>query len=167
MYDVNLSEESHLIILTDENGERVVLPFFLKGVTSYLNVSPLYQDEYEHHGCPRIELTSPHLTCEPDTDVYEDWENAMLNYKGDIGHPRGIERTPLMVITSVTMPTCADAVDVISEDNFATALERNVNVSHVKVTKTHTLLCVESKPSLGNAYSTRGKEVDSETLAKG
>ena len=35
MYDANLSEESHLIILTDENGERVVVLFFLKGVTSH------------------------------------------------------------------------------------------------------------------------------------
>jgi hypothetical protein len=143
MYDVNLSEESHLIILTDENGERVVLPFFLKGVTSYLNVSPLYQDEYEHHGCPRIELTSHHLTWDPGTAVYEDQGNVMTNYKGDIFRPRNVERTHLMVINSVTMSTCADAINVMSADNFATALERNVNVSHVNVTKTHTLSCAE------------------------
>ena len=61
MYCGNLSEESHSIILTDENGERVVLPF-LKGVTSHLNVFLLFLEEYEHHGCPRIELTSHHLT---------------------------------------------------------------------------------------------------------
>ena len=32
MYDANISEESHLILLSDENGRRVVLPFFFKGV---------------------------------------------------------------------------------------------------------------------------------------
>ena len=58
----------------------------------------------------------------------------MMDYKGVIVLPRGVERTPLMVINLVTMSTCADAVDIMSADNFATALERNVNVSHVKVT---------------------------------
>ena len=78
MYCEHPTEDSHSIISTDENGERVVLPFFLKGVTSHLNVSPLSLEEYEHHGCPRIELTSHHLTWDPGTDVYEDQENAML-----------------------------------------------------------------------------------------
>ena len=62
MYDENISEESHTITSTDEDGKHVVLPFFLKGVTSHLNVSPLSQDEYEHHVCPSIELMSHHLT---------------------------------------------------------------------------------------------------------
>ena len=146
--------------------ERVVLPFFLKGVTSHLNVSPLSLEEYEHHGCPRVELTSHHLKWDPGTDVYEDQENAMLSYKGDIVCPGTVKRTHLTSINSVTNSTCADAVDVLSADNFATALERNVNVSHVKVHKTHTVSRVESTPNLGNVYSTRGKEVDSGTLSK-
>ena len=58
----------------------------------------------------------------------------MMNSKGDIVHPSDVERTPLMVINSVTVSIFADAVGVMSVDNFATALERNVNVSHVKVT---------------------------------
>ena len=90
----------------------------------------------------------------------------MLSYKGDIVRPATVERTPLMPINSVTITTCADNVDVLSADNFATALERNVNVFHVQVNKTHTVSRVESTPNLGNVYSTRGKEVDSETLSK-
>ena len=90
----------------------------------------------------------------------------MLSYKVDIVRPGTVDRTPLMTINSATISTCADAVDVLSSDNFTTALERNVNVSHVKVKKTHTVSCVESQPNLGIVYSTRGKEVDSETLAK-
>ena len=111
-----------------------------------MNVSPLSLslEKYTHHDCPRTELTSHHLTWDPGTDVYKDQEHMMMNYKGDIVRPCAVKRTPLMVITSVTMLTCADAVNVISEDNFDTALERNVNVLHVKVTKTHTLLRVES-----------------------
>ena len=66
-----------------------------------------------------------------------------------------------MVIKSVTI-----SVNVMSEDNFSPALERNVNASHVKVTKTHTMSRVESQPNLGNVYSTCGNQVDSETLVK-
>ena len=84
--------------MTDENGERVVSLLFLKVVTSHLNVSLLSLEEYEHHGCPRIEVTSHHLTWDPGTDVYKDQENAMMNYKGDIVRPCDVERTPLMVI---------------------------------------------------------------------
>ena len=72
----------------------------------------------------------------------------MVSYKRDIICPGTVERTSLMVINSVTMSTCADAVDILSSDNFATALKCNVNVSHVKVKKTHTLGRVESKPNL-------------------
>ena len=71
-----------------------------------------------------------------------------------------------MVINSVTMSTCADAVDVLSSVKSATALECNANVSHVKIKKIHMLSRVESQPNLGNAYLTRGKEADLETLAK-
>jgi hypothetical protein len=37
-----------------------------------------------------------------------------------------------MVANAVTMLTCADAVDLMFEDNFAPAIERNLTVSHVK-----------------------------------
>ena len=54
-------EKSHAIIAEDENGEPVILPFFLRGVTSFLNVKPLSLDEFEAHEFPRVELTDQHL----------------------------------------------------------------------------------------------------------
>jgi hypothetical protein len=113
-------------------------------VTSHLNVSPLSLEEYDQYGCPKIEVTSTTLTWDPRTDVYEDQENAMLSYKGGVICPGAVERTPLMTINSVTISTCADSVDVLSSDNLTTALERNINVSHVKGKKTHTLSRVGS-----------------------
>ena len=166
MYCNNSAEDSHLIVLIDKYGKHVILTFSLKGGTSHLNISSLSLKEYTHHGCPRIELKSHHLIWDPVTDVYRDQENAMMNYKGGIIRPGADERTPLMVINSVTMSTCADAVDVLSADNFATALQRNINVSHLKLKKPHILSRVESHPNLDNVYLTRGKQVDSETLAK-
>ena len=84
IYCSDPNDESHSIVAKDENGERVILPFFLKGVTSHLNVSPLSLEEYEHHGCPRIELTSRDLTWDPSTDVYEDQKNAMIDHNDNI-----------------------------------------------------------------------------------
>ena len=67
----------------DENGAGVVLPFLFLGVTFHLNVVPLTRDEFEHHECTQIELTSRDLTWDPSTDIYEDQENAMMDFKGE------------------------------------------------------------------------------------
>ena len=55
-------DKSHAIVAKDENGKPVILPFFLRGVTSFLNVEPLSLDEFEANECPRVELTDQHLT---------------------------------------------------------------------------------------------------------
>ena len=71
MYCREPTQESHDIVVMDENGASVVLPFFLRGVTSHLNSMPLTCDEFEHHGCTQIELTSRDLTWVLSTDIYE------------------------------------------------------------------------------------------------
>ena len=68
----------------DENGASVVLTFFLRGFTSHLTIMPLTHDEFEHHGCTRIDLTSRDLTWDPSTDIYEDQENEMMDFQEDI-----------------------------------------------------------------------------------
>ena len=164
MYCREPTQESHAIVAMDENGASVVLPFFLRGVTSHLTIIPMTCNEFEHHGCTQIELTSRDLTWDPSTDIYEDQENAMMDFQGDILHPRIIDRGHLMVINSVTVSTCIDVADVLSDENFGNVLQSNVNVSHVKVFNTHNLSCLDSAPSLGNIQSTKGKHVNSETL---
>ena len=66
------TQDSYAIVVMDENGASVVLPFFLRGVTLYLPFMPLTRDEFEHHGCTQIEITSLDLTWYPSTDIYED-----------------------------------------------------------------------------------------------
>ena len=166
MYCREPTQESHAIVPIEENGASVVLPFLLRGVTSYLTVMPLTRDKFEHHGCTQIELTSRDLTWDPLTDIYEDQENSMMDYQGDIIRPGIIDRGHLMVINSITVTTCLDAADVVSDKNFGNVLQANVNVSHIKVLITYNLSCLDSAPSLGNIQSTIGKQVNSETLAK-
>ena len=90
----------------------------------------------------------------------------MTDFQGDIVRPGIIDREHLMVINSVTVSTCLDAADVLSDENFGNILQSNVNVSRVKVLITHNLSRLDSEPSLSNIQSTKGKQVDSETLAK-
>ena len=71
-----------------------------------------------------------------------------------------------MVINSITVSTCPDADDVLSDDNFVNVLQSNVNVSHVKVLNTHNLYYLDSAPSLGNVQSTKVKHINSETLSR-
>ena len=101
--------------MLDENGASVVLPFLLRGVTIHLTVMPLTRTDCEHHGCTRIELTSRDLTWDPSADIYEDQENSMMDYQGDIFRPGIIDMGHLMVINSVTVSTCLDADDVLSD----------------------------------------------------
>ena len=88
----------------------------------------------------------------------------MMDFQGDIFRPGIIDRGHLMVINSVTVSTCIDAADVLLDENFGNVLQSNINVSHVKVLITHNFSRLESGPSLGNTQSTKGKQVNSETL---
>ena len=99
---------------------------------------PLTCDEFEHHGCTQIELTSCDLTWDPSTDIYEDQDNAMMDFQGDIVRPVIIDRGTIMVINSVTFSTCIYAADVLSDDNVVNVLQSNVNFSHFKVLNTQT-----------------------------
>ena len=140
----------------DENGASVVLPFFLRGVTSHPTVMPLTRDDFEHHGCTQIELTSRDLNWDLSTNIYEDQENEMMDFQGNIFRPGIIDRGHLMVINSVTVSSCLDTADVLLNENFGNVLQSNVNVSHVKVLNTHNLSRLDSTPSLGNVQSTKG-----------
>ena len=41
----NVTKEDHAMVVLDERGEKVVLPFFFKGVTSYVTVEALSREE--------------------------------------------------------------------------------------------------------------------------
>ena len=139
MYCSEPTQESHAIVAMYENGASVVLPFFLRGVTLHLNVLSLTHDKFEHHGCTRIDLTLGDLTWVPSTYIYEDQENAMMDFQGEIFRPGIINRGPLMVNSSITVSTYPDAADVLSDENFGNVLQSNVNVSHFKVLNNHNL----------------------------
>ena len=83
----------------------------------------------------------------------------MMDFQGDIVRPGIIDRGQLMFINSVTVSTCLDAADVLSDENFGNILQSNVNVSHVKVLNTHKLSRLDSTPILGNVQSIKVKQL--------
>ena len=70
MYKDALDAESHSIVAADEYGYIIVMPFFLRGVTSCLNFEPLTRREWDAHTCPRVSLTDLDLTWDPNADIY-------------------------------------------------------------------------------------------------
>ena len=156
----NPTEESHSIVAVDDQGERVILPFKLKGVVSLLPVHSITRDEWRRHDAPVITLTSGTLTWDPNTTIFEEQENAMRDYKGNL-HRRDTEaRGPLMVINSMSCNSLScDAADITADENFGHVLESNVNISSANVVK-------DSTSRYGNIESKKGKQVDYATLAK-
>ena len=89
-----------------------------------------------------------------------------MDFQGDIVRPGIIDRGHIMFINSVTVSTCLDAADVLSDGNFVNVLQSNVNFSHVKALNTHNLSRLDSTSSFGNVQSSKGEQVNSETLSK-
>ena len=143
---------------SDEYGDRVILPFVLKGATSYLPVRSLSEDEWNSHTCPRVTLTNQHLHWDPNAPAYEDQENATTDYRVKVVHSASTARGPLMVINQVTASTCDDAADLTADDNFANVLQSHVHVNISEISNSGT--------KYGNIKSQRSKQVDSKTLAK-
>ena len=53
--------KDHTIVVHDEDGDRIVLPFFLRGVNYVLETETVTMEEFDRHECPRIELTAADL----------------------------------------------------------------------------------------------------------
>ena len=61
MYCSESSAEDHAIVAHNEEWDRIVLPFFLRGATSVLETESVTMEEFDRHECSRIELTAADL----------------------------------------------------------------------------------------------------------
>ena len=71
-----------------------------------------------------------------------------------------------MVLNQVTTSTTVEAVDVMSNDNFAEALEANVNISYVKTAQPRIASLAERNPAFGHIQPTKGRMMGAEAPAK-
>ena len=149
--------EDHAVIVPDPESESshdtVVLPFSLKGVTSYLPVHRPTQDEWASAQVPRIDLTSEHLEWDPASTRYSEQEEAMTGYDGDV--VRSEPGRPALVINSLTTHHVRPLADISNNDNLGAVLESKVQVASVS-----------SSCDVAHVVSKQGKAVDASTLAK-
>ena len=157
-------KETHAIIArmssqTDEDGltvdnddTTVIMPLRLQGVTSYLNVFKPRIEDWDSCCFPRLDFTSDNLSWNPETTLYQNQEEAMLDVRGDIVKFDDGDGEFSLIINSLSTHHATPSADITDDDNFGTVLINQVQVS--------------SAHSNGKVRSQQGKAVDAQTLAK-
>ena len=104
---------------------------------------------------PSLELKNEFLEWDPSNTTYEEQENAMTDFRGNVIHSHLTATEPTLVVNSMSSTTI-DAADLTHDYNFAYVLESHVNVSISDLT---------SNSSAGTIKSIAGRPVDHLTLA--
>ena len=81
----NPSKEHHSLLAITDTNETLRIPFQLRGVTSTILVTTLTLSEYQE--LPRIELTSPDLTWDPQNPDYAAQEASFFTVLGQFNPP--------------------------------------------------------------------------------
>ncbi len=147
------TDQTHALTLTDPNNplQPVILPLALRGVTSLLNVRSVTINEFNSQDYLQLHLTSETLTCNPTTDLYEQQEQAMVDYSGKIVRDAAVREPKLIVNELQTLTT--DLADLMHDCNF-----HQVLTSHVVVSSVNTSLS-------GHVRSCKTAPIDYMTLA--
>jgi hypothetical protein len=82
----NPTDQTHALTINDPDNplQPVILPLTVRGVTSLLNVRTVTINEFNSQDYPCLHLTSESFTWDPMTTLYEEQENAMTDYSGNI-----------------------------------------------------------------------------------
>ncbi len=149
----DLTDQTHALTLIDPDNplQPVILPFILRGVTSVLNVRSVTINKFNSHDYLRLHLTSETLTWDPTTDLYEQQENAMMDYSGTIVRDAAV-RGPQLILNELQSLT-TDLADLMHDCNF-----HQVSTAHVVVSS------VDSSLS-GHVRSRKSAPIDFMTLA--
>jgi hypothetical protein len=147
------TDQTHALTVADPDdpSRTLTMPFSLKGLTSLLYVRNVTADDFYNTDIPRIDLTLETLTWDPMTALFEEQEDEMLNYSGDIVRDAAV-RGPHLVINALHSLTTVTA-DITHDCNFHQTLQ-----SHVTISSMDTCLT-------GNLRSRKAAPIDFATLA--
>ncbi len=123
----------HALTINDPDNplQPVILSLTLRGVTSLLNVRTLTIDDFNSQDYPQLNLTSETLTWDPTTTLYEEQENAMTDYSGNIVCDAAMRgRIWTSIVNELQLPT-TDMADMTHNCNFHQVLTSHVVVSSV------------------------------------
>ena len=109
----NLKNETHSVIVTDTDDpdQRVILPLDIRGVTMYFPTRYITKGEWESGSYPSLELTNGFLEWYVSNKTYDDQENSMMYFRGDVIHSHLRVTAPTLVINSIPS-TMLDAADL-------------------------------------------------------
>jgi len=129
--------ETHAIQLSDPDDPThpLLIPLKVHGVTSYFTAMKPTPEEYEDQNITHIELTGDSPPWDPSDPDFARREDTMVDLEGKIVIPKTSARGRF-VISSVQSYSHDGAVDLVDDENFAVALEENVNVRISKVSST-------------------------------
>lgn len=157
----NPTPTSHAVVLNPDSAHPYVIPLSLDGVTSYFSVRKPTAEEYEDDELPHYDLTANDPLWDPSSDSFAKQEDGMLDYRGHL-LSRATPARGQLVINSVES-LAYDAVDVTDDDNFATILDANVNVSIAQV---ESMRLPEAERNIGRVSSSQKASIDYMDLAE-
>ncbi len=129
----NPTDQTHALTITDPNNplQPVILPSTLRGVTLLLNVRTVTINKFNSQDCPQLHLTSETLTWDHMTNLYEQQENAMIDYSGNIIHDAAVRgQVPTLIVNELQSLT-TDLADMTHDCNFHQVLTSHVVVSSI------------------------------------
>ncbi len=129
----NPTDQTHALTMTDPNNplQLVILPLTLRGVMSLLNVRTVTIDEFNSKDYPRLHLTSETLTWDPMTNLYEQQENAMMDYSGNIVCDAAVRgQVPTLIVDELQLLT-TDLADMMHNCNFHQVLTSHIVISSI------------------------------------
>jgi hypothetical protein len=110
----NPTDQMHALTMTDPDNllQLVILLLTLRGVMSLLNVRTVTINEFNSQDYPRLHLTSETLTWYPTTNLYEQQENAMTDYSGNIVRDAAVRgQVPTLIVNELQLLT-TDLADI-------------------------------------------------------
>jgi hypothetical protein len=96
-----------------------------------LNVRTVTINEFNSQDYPRLHLTSETLTWDPTTNLYEQHENAMMDYSGNIVCDAAVRgQVPTLIVNELQLLT-TDLADMMHDCNFHQVLTSHDIVSSI------------------------------------
>ncbi len=129
----NPTDQTHALTINDPDNplQLFILPLTLRGVTLLLNVRTVPINEFNSQDYPRLHLTSETLTWDPTTTLYEQQENTMMDYSGNIVCDAAVRgQVPILIVNELQSLT-TDMADETHDCNFHQVLTSHIVVSSV------------------------------------
>ncbi len=111
--------------------QPVILPLTLREVTSLFNLRTVTINEFNSQDYPQLYLTFETLSWDPTTNLYEQQENNMMGYSGNIVRDAAVRgQVPTLIVNDLQSLTTYLA-DMMHDCNFHQVLTSHVIVSSI------------------------------------